>query len=74
MVFGSYKENMNLILKSTHLQLHLTSTYVHFYRVRQKYLTIFKTVVSGTVSVGNLSLSALLAKLKAFQLPWSAGL
>jgi len=24
--------------------------------------------------VGNLSLSALLARLKAFQLPWSAGL
>jgi len=33
-----------------------------------------KTVVSGTVGVGNLSLSALLARLKAFQLPWSAGL
>jgi hypothetical protein len=33
-----------------------------------------KTVVSGMVGVGNLSLSALLAKLKAFQLPWSAGL
>ena len=33
-----------------------------------------KTVVSGTVGVVNLSLSALLAKLKAFQLPWSAGL
>jgi len=31
------------------------------------------TVVSGTVGVGNLSLSALLAKLKTFQLPWSAG-
>ena len=30
--------------------------------------------VSGTVGVGNLSLRALLAKLKAFQLPWSAGL
>jgi len=30
--------------------------------------------VSGTVGVGNLSLSALLARLKAFQLPWSAGL
>jgi len=34
----------------------------------------FKTAVSGTVVVGNLSLSALLARLKAFQLPWSAGL
>ena len=33
-----------------------------------------KTVVNGTVGVGNLSLSALLARLKAFQLPWSAGL
>jgi len=32
------------------------------------------TAVSGTVGVGNLSLSALLARLKAFQLPWSAGL
>jgi len=32
------------------------------------------TVVSGTVGVGNLSLSALLAKLKALHLPWSAGL
>jgi hypothetical protein len=30
-----------------------------------------KTVVSGTVGMGNLSLSALLARLKAFQLPWS---
>jgi hypothetical protein len=30
--------------------------------------------VSGIVGVGNLSLSALLARLKAFQLPWSAGL
>jgi len=30
--------------------------------------------VSGTLGVGNLSLSALLARLKAFQLPWSAGL
>jgi hypothetical protein len=30
--------------------------------------------VSGTVGVANLSLSALLARLKAFQLPWSAGL
>jgi hypothetical protein len=33
-----------------------------------------KTVVSGTVGMGNLSLSALLARLKAFQLSWSAGL
>jgi len=33
-----------------------------------------KTVLSGTVGVGNLSLSALLARLKAFQLPWSVGL
>jgi len=33
-----------------------------------------KTVVSGTVGVGNLSLSALLARLRAIQLPWSAGL
>jgi len=33
-----------------------------------------KTVVSGAVDVGNLSLSALVARLKAFQLPWSAGL
>jgi hypothetical protein len=33
-----------------------------------------KTVVSGTVGMGNLSLSALVAILKAFQLPWSAGL
>ena len=32
------------------------------------------TAVSGTVGVGNLSLSALLARLKAFQLPRSAGL
>ena len=32
------------------------------------------TVVSGIFGVGNLSLSALLARLKAFQLPWSAGL
>jgi len=32
------------------------------------------TAVSGTVGVGNLSLSALLARLKAFQLSWSAGL
>jgi len=32
------------------------------------------TAVSGTVGVGNLSFSALLARLKAFQLPWSAGL
>jgi hypothetical protein len=30
--------------------------------------------VSGTVGVGNLSLSALLARLKAFQLPCSTGL
>jgi len=30
--------------------------------------------VSGTVGVGNLSFSALLAILKVFQLPWSAGL
>jgi len=34
----------------------------------------YKTAVSGTVGVGNLSFSALLARLKAFQLPWSAGL
>jgi len=33
-----------------------------------------KTVVSGIVGVGNLSLSALLVRLKAFQLPWSNGL
>ena len=33
-----------------------------------------KTVVSGTVGMGNLSLSALLVIIKAFQLPWSAGL
>jgi len=32
------------------------------------------TAVSGTVGVGNLSLSALPARLKAFQLPWSPGL
>ena len=32
------------------------------------------TAVSGTVGVGKLSLSALLTRLKAFQLPWSAGL
>jgi len=32
------------------------------------------TAVSGTVGGGNLSLGALLARLKAFQLPWSAGL
>ena len=32
------------------------------------------TAVSGTVGVGNLSLIALLARLKPFQLPWSAGL
>ena len=32
------------------------------------------TAVSGIVGLGNLSLSALLARLKAFQLPWSAGL
>ena len=32
------------------------------------------TAVSGIVGVGNLSLSVLLARLKAFQLPWSAGL
>jgi hypothetical protein len=31
------------------------------------------TVVSGIVGVGNFSLRALLAKLKEFQLPWSAG-
>jgi len=30
--------------------------------------------VSGIVGVGNLFLSALLVRLKAFQLPWSAGL
>ena len=30
--------------------------------------------MSGIVGVGNLSMSALLARLKAFQLPWSAGL
>ena len=33
-----------------------------------------KKVVSGTFGVGNLSLSVLLVRLKAFQLPWSAGL
>jgi len=33
-----------------------------------------KTAVSGTAGVGNLSLSDLLARLKAFQLPWSTGL
>jgi len=32
------------------------------------------TAVSGIAGVGNLSLSALLARLKASQLPWSAGL
>jgi len=32
------------------------------------------TAVSGTVGMGNLSLSALLERLKAFQLPWSDGL
>jgi len=32
------------------------------------------TAVSGIVGMGNLSLSALLVRLKAFQLPWSAGL
>ena len=33
-----------------------------------------KTVVSGTIGVGNLSLSTLLSRLKAFQLLWSSGL
>ena len=33
-----------------------------------------RTALSGTFGVGNLSRSALLARLKAFQLPWSAGL
>jgi hypothetical protein len=33
-----------------------------------------KTDVNGTVGVGNLSLSALLVRLKVFQVPWSAGL
>jgi hypothetical protein len=33
-----------------------------------------KKVVSGTVGVENLSLRALIARLKAFQFPWSAGL
>ena len=32
------------------------------------------TAVSGIVGMGNLSLSALLARLKAFQLPWNNGL
>jgi hypothetical protein len=32
------------------------------------------TAVSGTVGMGNLSLSILLARIKAFQLSWSAGL
>jgi len=32
------------------------------------------TAVSGTTGAGNFSLSALLVRLKAFQLPWSAGL
>jgi len=35
---------------------------------------IGNTAVSGIVGVGNLSLSALLARLKAFQFQWSAGL
>ena len=48
--------------------------YKSLYRVRQKYLTILQTVMSGTVGVGNLSLSALLARLKAFQLSLSGGL
>jgi hypothetical protein len=33
-----------------------------------------KTVVNGTIGVGNLSLSTLLVRLKAFELPWNAGL
>jgi hypothetical protein len=41
------------------------------YRVPQ--VRFGNTAVSGTVGVGNLSLSALLARLEAFQLPWSAG-
>jgi len=32
------------------------------------------TAVSGIIGVRNLSLSALLVRLRAFQLPWSAGL
>ena len=43
------------------------------YRIWQKYLTILQNSLSRTVGVGNLSLSAILARLKAFQLPWSAG-
>jgi hypothetical protein len=35
---------------------------------------VTRLVVSGTVGVRNLSLSALQARLKAFQMPWSAGL
>ena len=35
-----------------------------YYRVRQKYLTIYNTAVCGTVGVGNLSFSALVAILK----------
>jgi len=37
-------------------------------------LRFYRTAVSGTVSVGDLSLSALLERLKASQLPWRAGL
>jgi len=60
----------------------LTSIYVHPSEGEIKLYTgsgrntwrFCKTVLSGTVGVGNLSLSALLARLKAFQLPWSDGL
>ena len=56
------------VICSGNITVRLDGQRLNIYRVGQKYVTIFKTAVSATVGVGNLSLSALLARLEAFEL------
>jgi hypothetical protein len=61
----------NGILLGARQILHISRITVNYIGSGRNTLRFCKTVVSGTVGLGNLSLSVLLARLKAFQLPWS---
>jgi len=63
----------NSIVTSERVKTVLTGA-IYLYRAGRNTWRFGNTAVNGTFGVGNLSLSALLARLKAFQLPWSAGL
>jgi hypothetical protein len=70
---------------SKYFNFHLSVSFHHSFTLIHSFITnttgssrntwwFDNTDVSGTIGVGNLSLSALLARLKALQLPWSTGL